>query len=208
MEIEMEKQISEPATQASDIKIPDQLRGLFCEPLLLEGEDPSLYWGLVEALIAERKPATTPDWIDVSDLVTKLWEERLLRRGSNGLVRGGMIEALQSVLFDLEQPRPEDEGRALTEPEYLARQQGKAKAAARKARDYYRENPKKRKELGAFLTECGMTEAELYAQAFKRNSEALQIFERMIATRERGRRKLRKEDERRRREDMKKAKTD
>lgn len=34
---------------------------------------------------------------------------------------------------------------------------------------------------------------------FESNSEVLQTFERMVAARERGRRKLRKEDERRRR---------
>jgi hypothetical protein len=36
--------------------IPDQLKGLFCEPPLLEGEDPKLYWGLLAALVAEHKP--------------------------------------------------------------------------------------------------------------------------------------------------------
>ena len=44
-----------------------------------------------------------------------------------------------------------------------------------------------------------MTEAELYAKVFEQKSDTLQIFERMIAARERGRRKLRTEDDRRRR---------
>jgi hypothetical protein len=40
----------------------------------------------------------------------------------------------------------------------------------------------------------GITEAELHARSAQQNSDALLMFERMIASRERGRRKLSKED--------------
>ena len=43
----------------------------------------------------------------------------------------------------------------------------------------------------------GITPAVLQAKAAQFNSDAIQMFEAMIARRERGRRKLRKEDERR-----------
>jgi hypothetical protein len=50
---------------------------------------------------------------------------------------------------------------------------------------------------------------ELHAKAAQDNADALQMFERMIARRERGRRKLRKEDERPRwRQNMKKSESE
>jgi hypothetical protein len=90
----MQEKTQKTAIETAESKIPAQLRGLFCEPPLLEGEDPDRYWGLLAAVIDERKPVTASDWIAVNDLVTKLWEERLLRNASNALVRGGMLERL------------------------------------------------------------------------------------------------------------------
>jgi hypothetical protein len=56
---------------------------------------------------------------------------------------------------------------------------------------------------------CGVnsnvTEAELHAKAFEQKGDALQMIERMLASRERSRGKLRKEDHRRRREDRREA---
>jgi hypothetical protein len=75
----MQDKTQETDVEAAKCKIPAQLRGLFCEPQLLEGDDPESYWGLVAAVIDERRPGTASDWIAVNDLVTKIWEERLLR---------------------------------------------------------------------------------------------------------------------------------
>lgn len=97
----MQEQTESPIIETSENKIPAQLRGLFCEPSLLEGEDPNLYWGLLAAVIDERKPVTPADWIAVNDLVTKLWDERVLKRASNALIRGGTLEALQHFFAEL-----------------------------------------------------------------------------------------------------------
>jgi hypothetical protein len=131
---------------------------------------------------------TPADWIAVNDLVTKLWEERVFRRASNALVRGGMLEALQHFLAEVikgeEQLRRTNDG------------------PAHRACKYFSDKPKERNEIRSLLAQYGITEAELYTKAAQQNSDALQMFERMIAARERGRRKLRKEDDRgRRRED-------
>jgi hypothetical protein len=107
-----------------------------------------------------------------------------------------MIQAMKMVVLDRE---PSGRTFTLGSQEHLEIEQEQWKAG-RRARDYYSGNPKQREERVAFLTESGMTEAELYAQAFECKSETLQIFERMIAARERTRRRLRKEDARRRRD--------
>jgi hypothetical protein len=196
----MQKETKKPAIETAKRKIPAQLRGLFCEPPLLEGEDPELYWGLVAALIDQRQPETASDWIAVHDLVTKLWEERLLRRASNALVHGAMIDQLQYFfLVQVEERTPEE--RAMQwqlSIEKMQLDEERCEAAKRRARRYG-VNPEETKKIRSLLAQSGMSEAELHANAFERKSDALQMFERMIAARERGRRKLRNEDDRRRR---------
>ncbi|MCA6106971.1 hypothetical protein [Bradyrhizobium cenepequi] len=187
----MQEETQKPAIETAESKIPDQLKGLFCEPPFLEGEDPNLYRGLLAAVIEERKPVTVTDWIAVNDLVTKLWEERVFRRASNALIRGGMIKA---VAYYLEQVRDGelDLGRIL-------------EASMSEAIGYFSRDPKERNEVRSRLDQYGISQAELHAKAAQDNSDALQMFERMIAARERGRRKLSKEDHRRRREDRREA---
>jgi hypothetical protein len=186
----MQEQNKRPAKDAAESKIPAQLRGLFCEPPLLEGEDPDLYWGLLAAVIDERNPVTAADWIAVNDLVTKLWEERVFRRASNAVIRGGMLGALQYFLAEVSKGE-QQLTRLIDDP-------------AHRACKYYSDKPKERDEIRSLLAQYGITAAELCAKAAQDNSDALQMFERMIASRERGRRKLRKEDDRRRRRaDMK-----
>jgi len=177
----MQEKTRQPTIETAKSKIPAPLRGLFCEAPLLEGEDAELYWGLVEAVLEERKPATPSDWIAVNDLVTKLWEERLFRRAFNALIRGGTLEALQHFLTEVSK--------------------GEGQVVGHRASHYFSDKLKTRNEIRSFLAQYGITPAELHAKAAQQNGEALQMFERMIAARERGRRKQRKEDERRRREE-------
>ena len=61
---------------------------------------------------------------------------------------------------------------------------------------YFSEKPKEKSELVALLARYGITPAVLQAKAAQQNSDAIQMFEAMIARREKGRRKLRQEDER------------
>lgn len=204
MDLEEEApEVEELELEKLEFKIPDQLKGLFCEPPLLEGEDPELYWGMIAAVIAERKPATASDWIAVHDLVTKLWEERVFRRASNALVRAGMIKALEyfAGYLSAEEPEQSSVTFSLREESDLAEIK-RAEASRRRRESYFGKNAKERNEIRSRLARYGITQAELHAKAAQDNSEALQMFERMIASRERGRRKLRKEDRRRRRDSM------
>ncbi len=178
-------------------KIPAQLRGLFCEPPLLEGEDPDLYWGIFAALVDERKPVTPADWIAVNDRVTKLWEERAFRRAANTIIRSGMTQALARLLSEMEQPELEERS-AFFEPQKGELRKRRAEAAEGRARRYG-SDPEETKEIGSLLARFRITDTELHAKAFEQNSEVLQMIERMLSQRERGRRKLSKEDERRRR---------
>lgn len=187
----MQEQTESPIIETSENKIPAQLRGLFCEPSLLEGEDPNLYWGLLAAVIDERKPVTPADWIAVNDLVTKLWDERVLKRASNALICGGTLEALQHFFAEL-----------IKGEQHLKRMDD---GPAHRAAKYFSDKPTERKEIRSLLAQYGITQAELYAKAAQQNSDALQMFERMIAARERGRRKDRKEDDRRRRREERRA---
>ena len=165
---------------------------------MLEGEDPNLYWGLLAAVIDERRPETASDWIAVNDLVTKPWEERLLKQASHALVRGGMIERLGNYLAEEEVEEPE-RGFLFVPGEEDKWRRKRAAAAKRWLEDYYKKSPKDRTPIAPLLAQFGLTESELYARVYAGNRDVLQMFERMIAARERGRRKLRREDERRRR---------
>jgi len=190
----MQKETRKDAIDKCKSKIPAGLWGLFSEPPLLPGEDPNLFWSFLEETIEERKPETASDWIAVNDLVTKVWEERLLKQASHALVRGGMIQRLGDCLAAAEEPGPEGE-LLYTQDQVVKSRQKRAEIAQGWREDY----AKGRTAIAPLLVRLGMTEPELYARVFAGNSEVLQTFERMIAARERGRRKLRKEDERRRR---------
>jgi len=194
-EMQRENKDSNPVTGVSDI-IPDRFKGLFFEPPFLEGKDKTLFWNLAAAVIDERKPETASDWVAVSDLVASLWDERCFRRGAHALLRSGMIDVLRGVMLRQEKPS----GRTFTLDCVASEQEVKDWDAGRRARSYYGGTPTQSEERAVFLTDSATTEAELYAHAFQRNSETLQDFERMIAARERVRRRLRKEDAHRRRE--------
>jgi hypothetical protein len=66
--------------------------------------------------------------------------------------------------------------------------------ATHRANRYFSENKGERKEIRSLLAKFGIAEAELYARSAQNNSDALLMLERMIGSRERSRRKLRKED--------------
>jgi len=160
----------------SDVKIPDELKGLFGEPPLVEGEDPKHYWRLFEAVAKARNPQDdVMEWIDVHDYVVKVWEEMRLRRASAGLISGGMLKALTHFLDQIKQ-----------EPA--------------KALKFFSQDPIEREQVIMSLAQYGITSGTLQAKAAQSHLDMLKIFERMIETRENGRHKLRKEDERRRRQ--------
>ena len=174
------------------IKIPDRLEGLFDDPPLLEGEDANLYWGLFGAMIKDRNPQDLWEWIYIHDTVNKLWEEGRLKRASAGLMRGEMFSALMYFLrqihTDGQEPEQTEQTYFLPSIDY---QPPKPSAAEKLAFKYFSKNPEERQEIISLLARY----AVLQAKAVQQNSDAIQMFEAMIVRREKGRRKLRREDE-------------
>ena len=62
--------------------------------------------------------------------------------------------------------------------------------------NFFSTNPKEKKEVIADLAKHGITTAVLQAKAAQIERDGLQLFDRMVAVRESGRRLLRKENER------------
>ena len=164
-----------PKIEKNGIKFPDELKGLIEEPPLLEGENPEHFWSFFQAVVDEQKPQGMMDWVSAIDMVIKCWEELRLRRSSAAVIRGGMLNALTYFLRAIKPP---------TKPQVLT---------TNFALKYFSKKPKEREEVIALLAQHGITLAELQAKAAELNGEPLQMFERMIAARENGRRMLRKE---------------
>lgn len=177
----------EAQTEAAHVlanKIPAHMIGLFVEPDLLEGEDPSLYWNMVSAMIDEHRPETWLDWIPLNDLARNLWEERVFRRATNAIIRGGQRIAVQQFLNEI---RPGE--KVSNKPN---------DKADHRANKYFSENKKEREEIRSQLAQYGITQAELLARSAQNNSDAILMFEGMVSSRERSRRKLQKEITKRR----------
>lgn len=175
----------EAQTKAAHVlanKIPDHIIGLFVEPVLLSGEDPSLYWNMVCAAIDEHRPETLLDWIALNDLVTKLWEERAFRRASNAIIRGGQRRAVQQFMTEI---LPGEHG--------VERLKKMDDTADHRANRYFSEIKKDNEEIRSQLAKYGITEAELLARSAQNNSDAILMFEGILSSRERSRRKLQKE---------------
>ncbi|MET4481422.1 hypothetical protein [Bradyrhizobium sp. F1.13.3] len=175
------------AAHALANKIPDHVIGLFVEPVLLEGEDPNGYWNMVSAMIDERPPETFLDWIELNDMATKLWEERVFRRTTNAIIRGGQRLAVQQFMSEI------------LPGEHLTKRLKKADDTAdHRASRYFSENKKERQEIRSQLATYGITEAELLARSAQNNSDAILMFEGMVSSRERSRRKIQNDIRRRR----------
>lgn len=162
-------------------EIPEELRGLFGNPPLLEGEDPKLYQSLLEAVIKDREPQKFMDWIAIYDLVPTLWEELRLKRASTGIIRVGMLDALEGILG------------AICKDNRIRIPKIPSKTPEQMAFRFFDKDEEERKELRSLLAQYGITEVEIQARAAQLNSDAVQMFEGMISAREKKRRRLRKE---------------
>ena len=106
--------------------------------------------------------------------MTKLWEEQRYRRAGVALINGALLKAVEFYLEDI----------------------CEAPFHAEHALDFFSTDPKEKKKVIADLAKHGITMAELQAKAAQIEREGLQLFDRMVAVRESGRRLLRKENER------------
>jgi hypothetical protein len=179
--------------EAYGAAIPEEFKGLFNDPPLLEGEDPDHYWALLAAMIKDRKPEKFAEWVVVHDTVDKLWEERQFKRASAGLMRSGMFNAAEQFLnhFHADGKEPELK-RTLLDVELLP---PPLTAAEKLAFKYFGKDLKEREEVASLFARYGVTPAALQAKAAELNSGPIQMFEAMRARRERERRRIRQDDE-------------
>jgi hypothetical protein len=154
----------------------EQFENLLGKPTLLEGEDEERYLRLRAAILRDLKPKCVLDWINAQDQVDKIWEEQRYKRAATALIKGGLLKALEFYFNEI------------CETPFLE--------ASQLAKKYFSTNAKERKEVISLLAQHGITIAELQAKAAQLESGGLQMFDRMVASRESGRRMLRKEAER------------
>ena len=163
-------------------EINDPYDDLFGKPNLLEGEDKERYERLRTAVIRDLKPNNIFEWSNALDQVDKLWEEQRYKRATAALISGGLLKALE---FYLEQIfRNETLNETLNDK------------SSRYALQYFSSDARKRKEVIGHLAQFGITIDQLHAKAAQFESGTIQLFDRMVAARENGRRLLRKEAER------------
>ena len=154
----------------------DQLDNLLGPPPLLEGEDRTRYLRLRAAVESEYKPQSLFDWISVRDTTDKLWEEQRLKRAASALINGGLHKALVYYLTDTCE--------LISVEDY--------------ASDFFNGDLKEKKEVIGILAQHGITMTELLAKAAQIEAAGLQLFDRMVTTRETSRRLLRRERDTRR----------
>ncbi|MBR1092643.1 hypothetical protein JQ621_34795 [Bradyrhizobium manausense] len=82
-------------------KIPDRFLGIFVEPSLLEGDDPSVYWNIVSGMIDDYPPQDIFDYIDLHDISKKLWEARACGRYMDAMIRAGKRFAVEQCLSEI-----------------------------------------------------------------------------------------------------------
>jgi hypothetical protein len=130
-------------------------------------------------MIDDYRPQSLLDWIELNDLTTKLLEERFLRRATNAIIRGGQRLAVEQFLTEI---RPGEDGL-----------NSAANKVERRANKYFSANKKESDETRSLLANYEITEAEILARSAQNNSDAILMFEGMVSSRERSRRKLQKE---------------
>jgi hypothetical protein len=172
-----------PEFKETKERFPEALEGLIAEPPLLEGEDPAQFWSLFDAVVEEQKPQTITDWISAMDMAIKCWEELRLKRSSAALINTGILAALAYFFTEI---KPSS---TMNNWDLKLR----SKPPSDFALQYFSKRPNDRAEVMALLAQHGITIVHLQAKAAEFNKEPLLMFERMIASRENGRRQLRKE---------------
>jgi hypothetical protein len=157
----------------------DQFDDIFGEPALLQGEDKDRYLRLYAMIEADKQPKDFFDRIQVREEADKIWEELRIRRCSAALIDSTHIQALAQLL------------------EPLQKRHVFLKNCSEVAFEYYGTDLKAKQKVAAMMAQYGITETMIHAKAMQIQGGTLQYLDRMITSREIGRRNLRKEQEKR-----------
>ena len=155
----------------------EQMKALFGAPPLVRGESEEQYGKWWEAFVEEHKPKSLSAWVQVNDLANKQWEQNRLQRCSPALIEAVLPKALLKLLGPFE---------------------GKGVAIAyATAHKYYAGNAKEMREAREKVTNCGITDDQILAEAMQMCSSGLIALDRMDNYRANTKRSLLKDIERR-----------
>jgi len=153
--------------------------GLLGKPALLKSEDSVAYLTLREAFRAEINPKTIFDEITLQDLTDKYWEERRFRRSQAALIDSASVQSLG----------------ILCEPFYGDNME----EALATAQDYYSGVTERTRAAQKLMVQLGITPEQIEANAMHVRGLGLEMFDRMINSRETSRNSIIKEHARRQR---------
>jgi len=163
-----------PASSAESPAIPAEIKGLFAQPPLINGEDPEAYERLLARLAAEIDPRATAEWFWVKDLADNIWETLRLRRIAASLMTIGMRRMARKLLC----PLMSNEGAA---------DQELAENAEELVLDHLAGKGDATKKLQELLTRGGLDLDALSAMSLKDNLDAFERLDRMLASQEKRR---------------------
>src|SRR5262249_52498531 len=78
--------------------LPDFLRGLFCKPSLMKGENPEVYAKLYAQVEEVVQPKDVFDQMMVSDITNHFWEQQRIRRCSGGVIDAARRRAFYEIM--------------------------------------------------------------------------------------------------------------
>jgi hypothetical protein len=137
-------------------------------PLLLSGEDPHAYVGLLKAVTADVQPADFIEKMWTSDVVYNQWEILRYRRFKTELVKVAKQEALEGILQEL-----------------MSYGYGMESARAEMtAWKYVMGDEEAKEEVGELLQEAQLTEDTVFARGVANMIEAIERIDRLIESSE------------------------
>ena len=139
------------------------------KPLLLSGEDPHAYAGLQKAVAADVQPADFIEKMWTTDIVYNQWEILRYRRFKTELVKVAKQEALEAVLREL-----------MSYGVYEMH----STVAEMTAWKYLMGDKGAREEVGELLQQAQLTEDTVFARGVANRIEAMERFDRLIASSE------------------------
>jgi hypothetical protein len=159
---------TEPQNQAQ-VDHGAAIVALLEKPLLLSGEDPHAYLSLQKAVEAEVQPADFIEKIWITDVVYNQWETVRYRRFKTELVKVAKQEALEAVLREL-----------MSYGAYELH----STVAEMMAWKYVMGDEEAMEEVGELLRKAQLTEDTIFARGVANMIEAIERFDRLIASSE------------------------
>jgi hypothetical protein len=159
----------------------DQFKSLVAAPPIIRGESEEAYWKWWKAFVAEHRPNSLSDWLDVNQLAIKSWEQERVNRCNTALVDNALRRALTHLLMPFNRMVA---GGHIASPESVAHA-------------YYSTDDEAREEARVKLAICGITDDQILAEAMQTRAKEMILLDRIDSSRSNAKRAIRKELDRR-----------